>query len=235
MSEEQETESESTNSDFNFGDMTISDKEDEPEETKNNEMEALKCEHNLNVTESMWYLKEDDDGKEGESERKLHRNDKELKVRRFKCELFYAQRRYQEALQLIQDIFIDFDVDPYTQFGNELIDILIRCLCKCQHFDQALKYIDKLLMRDVSFGTIQIISKIYGCTGQYDKAFSFALDLTKKETLNVMCWYQLIICARNIKDYDFCYVCSRLLAEIIAIQIQHNLQMNYLKGLSLFL
>ena len=201
----------SSDSDFNFGDLNDFNQHivENKNEEKGNDIETLyNC--NLNVIEPKWFMI--NDGKEQEQEpTKVHRNNKILKSMRYKCELFYAQRKYQDALILIEDIFIQFDIDSKNQFGNELIDILIRCLCKSDDFENALKQIDKLLVRDVSFGTMELITNIYNETKKFNKGFKYAINLTKKEPLNPICWYHLSICSKNIKNYDFCFVCLRLL------------------------
>lgn len=200
----------STESDFNFGDMTDFNKHtlEKHANNDNNITNSLNC--NLNVIESEWFMI--NDGKEEEQQpTKVHRNNKILKSMRYKCELFYAQRKYKEALEIIEEIFREFDVDPHNQFGNELIDILVRCLCKTNDFENALKQIDKLLARDVSFGTMELLINIYNQTNEYQKGYQFAMNLTKKEPLNPICWYHLSISLKNVKQYDFCFVCLRLL------------------------
>eukprot|EP00483_Globobulimina_turgida_P005424 UN05434 len=218
MAVDNESDYESTNSDFNFGDMTISDHETETKVEKNDAKSMIDC--NLNVIAPLWFLT--NDNIYDDEPNRFYRNNKILKAKRFKCELFYAQQKYENALNIIQDIFMEFNINYNNQYGNELLDILIRCLCKCNQFDIAIKYIDKLLRRDVSFGCMQLITNIYTNTNQYEKSFNYSLNLTKKEPLNPIAWYQLSLCSKNIKNYQFCVVCLRLLT----LNIKHFAQID---------
>lgn len=198
-------ESSSDNSDFNFGDTTISDNV-HAQETEDDSKE-IDC--NLTLHEPRWFLNDINVNVKEPSE--CHRNNKLLKTERYRCELLYAQKKYKEALLVIEDIFVRFDIDPNIQYGNELTDILMRCLYKVNECNKALPYIDKLLVRDVSFGSLKLINLLYIATRQHQKAFTYAMDLTIKEPLNPICWYLLAISCKNKKDFDFCFVCLRSL------------------------
>ncbi|ETO10733.1 hypothetical protein RFI_26643 [Reticulomyxa filosa] len=105
---------ESSDTDFNFGDMNLSDNDDSSNHSNRLAL-RVKTNTNLQQTEPKWFL----NGKNVENigkvnkdkpKKPLNREDEELNTKRYQCEYMYTIENYEVALRIVRDIFDNYNV-----------------------------------------------------------------------------------------------------------------------------
>ena len=221
---ESSSDEDESNDDFVFGDMNISSDDDATtkQNTSKDNANGLidffdeKC--NLNVFEPYWFMNKNnilDDVKDnqntkfqeisqsnsqnfGHRRRTKATSKKEVSTTLYQCEYMYAIGKYTKSLELIEQIFLNHKIDIKSQFGNELTDILLRCINKCDATKKCNnngemnidKHIGNLLTRDC-LSSIEISLLITmkrnrnnnnnNNIDNYNKCIDYALKLIEKE------------------------------------------------------